>query len=386
MTSEEVLNSDGSVHIQVGDMSSGEARILSLFKSAIKLGGSDLHLKANAKPRIRIGGMIKSLACDPLTDEQILEMMFAIMSPAHQEQFKREGASDFAYDVLGQDRFRVNVFRQRGLTSVAARRVNRMIPTVDELHLPKEILKLAERRQGLILLSGITGSGKSTTIAAMIEYVNQTRPCHIVTVEDPIEYLFEDKKAFINQREIGIDVNNFNDALKYLMREDPDIVLIGEMRDKETFSAALQAAETGHLVFGTIHSSTTAQTISRLLDMFPVEERELIRQSLVFNLQAVITQKLLPSILEGVDRVPAIEVMISNPMIKKLIAEARETDITSVLRGSYKDGMQDFTESLRELVEKEWIEVEVAYEVATNPEELKMRLRGISTGGGGIIG
>jgi twitching motility protein PilT len=220
----------------------------------------------------------------------------------------------------------------------------------------------------------------------MIEYVNSTRPCHIVTIEDPIEYLFEDKKAFINQREIGIDVHNFPDALKYLMREDPDIVLIGEMRDRETFGAALQAAETGHLVFGTVHSSTTAQTISRLLDMFSAEERELIRQSLVFNLQAIITQKLLPSILEGVSRVPAVEILITNPMIKKLIEDARETDITAVLRGSYKEGMQDFTESLRQLVEKEWIEVETAYEVAPNPEELKMRLRGISTGGGGIIG
>jgi twitching motility protein PilT len=384
MTSEE--SNGESIQIQVGDNSSAEAQVISLFKSVIKLKGSDLHMKAGFKPRLRIGGILKTLACGPFSNEQIQAMMFSIMSPAHQEQFHREGASDFAYDVQGQDRFRINIFRQRGLTSVAARRVNRTIPTVEQLHLPPHVLKLAERHQGLILLSGITGSGKSTTIASMIEYVNNTRPCHIVTIEDPIEYLFEDKKAFINQREIGIDVHNFPDALKYLMREDPDIVLIGEMRDRETFSAALQAAETGHLVFGTVHSSTTAQTISRLLDMFSAEERELIRQSLVFNLQAIITQKLLPSILEGVSRVPAVEILISNPMIKKLIEDARETDITAVLRNSYKEGMQDFTESLRQLVEKEWIEVETAYEVAPNPEELKMRLRGISTSGGGIIG
>ncbi|NLE30151.1 MAG: PilT/PilU family type 4a pilus ATPase [Phycisphaerae bacterium] len=382
----EVSNGDGQISIESTDMSSGEAKIASLFKALIKLGGSDLHLKAGAKPRIRLQGSLKALAMDPLTDEQILEMMFAIMSPAHKEHFKVNGASDFAYDLHGQDRFRINVFRQRGVTSVAARRVTRTIPTPEQLHLPPHMLKIADARQGLILLSGITGSGKSTTIAAMIEYINMGRACHIVTLEDPIEYLFEDRKSFINQREIGIDVNNFHDGIKYLMREDPDVVLIGEMRDKETFSAALQAAETGHLVFGTVHASTTAQTISRLLDMFPAEERALIRQSLVFNLRAIVTQKLLPSILEGVSRVPAVEILLTNPMVKKLIEDSRETEITSILRSSYRDGMQDFTESLRQLVDKEWIEVEVAYEVAPNPEELKMRLRGISTGGGGILG
>ncbi len=384
MTDGLMLNGNGK--IQVGEGSAAEQKILSLFKAVIKLEASDLHLKAGAKPRVRIGGSIKALNAEPLTDEQILEMMYSIMSENHKEQFVREGASDFAYDVRGEDRFRINVFKQRGLTSVAARRVTRRIPTVEQLHLPPHMMKLAEYHQGLVLLSGITGSGKSTSIAAMIEHINQSRPCHIVTVEDPIEYLFEDKKAFINQREIGIDVANFHDALKYMMREDPDIVLIGEMRDKETFSAALQAAETGHLVFGTIHSSTTAQTISRLLDLFSTEERALIRQSLVFNLRAIVTQKLLPSILDGVARVPAVEIMICNPSIKKLIEDARETDINTVLKGCYGEGMQDFTESLRQLVEKEWIEVEVAYEVAPNPEELKMRLRGISTSKGGILG
>jgi twitching motility protein PilT len=382
----EVSNGDGQIAIESTDVSSGEAKICSLFKALIKLGGSDLHLKAGAKPRIRLKGSLKALAVDPLTDEQVLEMMFAIMTPAHKEQFRVNGSSDFAYDLQGQDRFRINVFRQRGVTSVAARRVTRTIPTAEKLHLPPQLLKIADVHQGLVLLSGITGSGKSTTIAAMIQHINATRASHIVTLEDPIEYLFEDNKSFINQREIGIDVNNFHDGIKYLMREDPDVVLIGEMRDTETFTAALQAAETGHLVFGTVHASTTAQTITRLLDMFPAEERGLIRQSLVFNLRAIVTQKLLPSILEGAGRVPAVEIMISNPMIKKLIEEGRDTEITAVLKASYRDGMQDFTEALRLLVDKEWIEVETAYEVAPNPEELKMRLKGISTGGGGILG
>ncbi len=363
----------------------GEAKLLALFKAVIKLDGSDLHLKADAKPRIRIGGQIKTVASDPLSNDAIEQMVFSIMPERLRSQFSEEGAVDFAYAVKGLDRFRINVFRQRGQTSVAARRVTRKIPTFEELHLPSQIRQLAEYHQGLVLLSGITGSGKSTTIAAMIEHINNNRACHIVTIEDPIEYLFEDKKAFINQREIGIDVMNFHDALKYLMREDPDVVLVGEMRDRETFTAALQAAETGHLVFGTVHSSTTSQTITRLLDMFPAEERNLIRQSLVFNLRAIITQKLLPSILEGVDRVPAVEIMINNPTIKKLIEEGRETEIIDVIKGCYGEGMQDFTEALRQLVEKEWIEVEVAYEVAPNPEELKMRLKGISTSRGGIL-
>lgn len=380
MTTEEMPNGNGKT------AKTGEEKILHWFKAVIKIEGSDLHLKAGAKPRIRVGGAIKVVAADPLPNAEIEEMMFAIMTPKMKEHFAREGAADFAYDVPGGDRFRINAFRQKGQTSVAARRVSRKIPTAQQLHLPPHMMKLADFHQGLILLSGITGSGKSTTIAAMIEHINETRACHIVTLEDPIEYLFEDKRAFINQREIGIDVNNFHSGLKYLMREDPDVVLIGEMRDKETFSAALTAAETGHLVFGTIHSSTTAQTITRLLDLFSAEERNLIRQSLVFNLKAIITQKLLPSILEGVPRVPAVEIMITNPSVRKLIEDCRETEITDVLKSNYTQGMQDFTESLRQLVEKEWIEVELAYEVAPNPEELKMRLRGISTSRGGILG
>lgn len=361
-------------------------KMIAFFKTTIKHEASDLHLKANSKARIRLAGEIRQLSGKELSNDQIEEMIFSIMTPAQREFYKNEGAVDFAYDVAGSDRFRVNVFRQRGLTSVAARRVTSVVPTVSELHLPPHILKLSEYHQGMVLLSGITGSGKSTTIAAMIQHLNETRACHIVTIEDPIEYIFKDNKAFINQREIGIDVANFHDALKYLMREDPDVVLIGEMRDRETFAAAMQAAETGHLVFGTIHASTTAQTITRLLDLFPAEERSLIRQSLVFNLRAIITQKLLPSINPDIDRVPAVEIMMNNPSVRKLIADARETDIIDVVRSNYAVGMQDFNESLHQLIEKEWIEVNLAYEVSPNPEELKMKIKGIKTSTGSIIG
>jgi twitching motility protein PilT len=270
--------------------------------------------------------------------------------------------------------------------SVAARRVSKNILNFEQLHLPPTCSRIAEYNQGLVLLAGITGSGKSTTIAAMIDYINIRYPVHIVTVEDPIEYLFTDKKAVINQREIGIDCRNFHDALKYLMREDPDVVLVGEMRDIETFSAAVHAAETGHLVFGTIHASSAAQTISRILDLFPETERKAIRQALEFNLQAVICQKLIPSVKEGIPVVPSVEIMMSNPAIRKLIREERDNEIIDVIRASVDDGMVDFTENLRRLVETGFIDHATAYEAAPNPDELKMALKGIRTGTAGILG
>jgi len=362
-----------------------EPELNKYFRAVVKMQASDLHLKAGTVPRVRIAGQIRATKGPALSNEDIERMVFEIMTPEQREYYLRYGSADFAHDLDGSDRFRINVFRQRGLTSLAARRVSRYIPSFEELHLPPKLKELAELTQGLVIVSGITGAGKSTTIAAMIEHINQTRACHVVTIEDPIEYLFEDKKAFINQREIGIDVPDFQSALKYLMREDPDVVLIGEMRDRETFQAALNAAETGHLVFCTVHSSSTSQTITRILDLFPEEGRELVRQSFVFNLRAIICQKLLPSIKPGVDRVPAVEIMIANPSVRKLIAEHRETEIPEVIRVSYGEGMQDFTEALKNLVEQEFIDHKTAYEYAPNPEELQMRLKGIRTESGGIL-
>jgi len=355
------------------------------FRAVVKMQASDLHLKAGTVPRVRTAGAVKATSAAPLSNEDIERMVFEIMSPEQQEYYRKHGACDFAYDLDGSDRFRINVFRQRGLTSVAARRVARYVPTFEELHLPPKMKDLCYLHQGMIILAGITGAGKSTSIAAMLQHINHMRACHIVTVEDPIEYLFEDDKAFINQREIGIDVRSFDDALRYLMREDPDVVLIGEMRDRETFQAAMNAAETGHLVFCTVHSSSTSQTITRILDLFPEEGRELVRQSLVFNLKAIICQKLLPSIKPGVERVPAVEIMITNPSIRRLIESHRETEIPDVIRSCYGEGMQDFTEHLRRLVEDEFIDHKTAYEAAPNPEELRMRLKGIRTGSGGSI-
>lgn len=363
-----------------------EPEINKYFRAVVKMQASDLHLKANTTPRIRTAGAVKATNAGILSNEDIERMMFEIMSPAQQQFYKEHGACDFAHDLDGSDRFRINIFRQRSLTSVAARRVARYVPTFEELHLPPKLKDLCYLHQGMIILAGITGAGKSTSIAAMLQHINQMRACHIVTVEDPIEYLFEDDKAFINQREIGIDVHSFDEALRYLMREDPDVVLIGEMRDRETFQAAMNAAETGHLVFCTVHSSSTSQTITRILDLFPEEGRELIRQSLSFNLRAIICQKLLPSIKPGIQRVPAVEIMLTNPSVKRLIESHRETEIIDVIRSSYNDGMQDFTEHLRQLVENEYIDHKTAYEAAPNPEELRMRLKGIRAGGGSILG
>ncbi len=359
------------------------------FKTCIQFKTSDLHLKAGRPAFLRIKGDLRPLTGGVLTHEQIYEGILELLNDDQKARLKAMGAIDFAHDVGAQgdaDRFRVNAFMQRGKMSVAARRVDRNIRRFEELHLPSTMAKLCDFSQGMILLAGITGSGKSTTIAAMIDYINERKPVHIVTVEDPIEYLFTDKKAVINQREVGIDVPDFHSALKYLMREDPDIVLVGEMRDIDTFAAAVHAAETGHLVFGTIHASSAAQTISRILDLFPANERKAVRQALEFNLKAIICQKLIPSVKEGVPVCPTVDIMISNPSVRKLINEERDNELISVIRANYASGMIDFTEHLRQLVEAGYIDHATAYEAAPNPDELKMALKGIRTPTSAILG
>ncbi len=389
----ELHSSEDPNPVDVHQLSSAEAAekpanpaINRLFKACCKLEASDIHLKAGSAPRFRLGGGIRLAQEPPQTSEEIEGMIFEVVSDRQKLYFAEHGALDFAHQVPGLDRFRVNVFRQRGMTSVAARRVTKQIKGFEELGVPVSLREVSKLHQGLVLLAGITGSGKSTTIAAMINEINANRACHIVTIEDPIEYIFDDDKAFINQREIGIDVQDFHAALKYLMREDPDVVLVGEMRDRETFEAAMHAAETGHLVFGTIHASSAAQTITRILDLFPEGARALTRQSLVFNLKAVICQKLLKSIHPDRGRMPCCEIMITNASIRKLIAESRDFEITSVLKASKEEGMQDFTEALHDLIQTEYIDLKTAMEVAPNPDELKMRLKGITSGASAILG
>ena len=356
-----------------------------LFRVVIKADASDLHLKVGLPPKIRIHSKLKSTTGEMLTEKRVEELCFEIMSDAQKDFFMKNGALDFAYSVGEMDRFRINVFRQRSYVSMAARRISGRIPPFEALHVPPVVEKLSESHDGLILVTGPTGSGKSTTIASMIDHINRTRSCHIVTVEDPIEFLHVDKKAIVSQREVGIDVPNFDDALRSLMRQDPDVVLVGEIRDHETLTAAMKAAETGHLVFGTLHSNNCAQTIQRILDMFPQDERELVRQTFAMTIRGVISQNLLPGIRPDVPRLPVIEIMINTPIIRKLISDEREADIPSAIRAGEGEGMQDFTESLRKLVEEEYINLKTALHYAPNVEELKMALKGIRSSSSGIL-
>ncbi len=370
----------------IGGDRPGEPKLQKYFLAMTKLGASDLHIKPGVTPHMRVNTRIVATQGKPLPNALIAEMAMELMSDRQKLTLEQEGGCDLAYEIEGGDRFRVNVFRQRGHVAIAARRVSRVVPSFSDLHLPPEIAKIAEMRDGLILLSGPTGAGKSTTISSMIEHVNRSRPCHIVTIEDPIEYLYESKKSLVSQREVGIDVPDFQTALKYLMREDPDVVLIGEMRDRHTLQAALQASETGHLVLGTIHASSAAQTVTRILDLFPADDRRLVRQSLAFNLRAVICQRLLPSILPGVSRIPAVEILLNNPSIRQLLQEERDAEIPDVIRSCERDGMRSMTRSLLGLIEQNAVDPKIAYEAAPNVDELKMLLSGISSTRPGLLG
>src|SRR5713101_6417014 len=274
-----------------------EPEINKLFRMVMKHEGSDLHLKVGLSPMMRLRGIVRQMDAKALTKHDMERLVNPIVSEHHRKILEETGGADFAH-IIGDDegRYRVNVFKQRGYLSLVARRVNNKIPTFEKLGLPPSIEKLCHFDQGMILLAGVTGSGKSTTIASMLDYINEREAVHILTIEDPIEFTFVDKKAIVNQREVYIDVCDWHTALKHAVREDPDIILVGEMRDRDTFEAAINAAETGHLVFGTIHASSSASTLSRILDLFPPDMHLAVRMSLAFNLKAIVAQKLLPSI------------------------------------------------------------------------------------------
>ena len=359
----------------------GEAKVEKLFKIMVRQGASDLHLKVGQPPVLRISGLLRALKSDPLTDSQIQKLFYEIMEPHQIKIFEEVRSFDFAYEFEGGWRVRINVFRQRGHISAACRLVQLRIPTCEELHLPPQLTSIAEYPTGLVLIVGATGSGKSTTLAAMINHINNTRRVHILTVEDPIEYSFQDAKSLINQRELGLDVNTWTAALKYGMREDPNVILIGEMRDPETFQAGLTAAETGHLVFGTLHASSCYQAISRILEMFPTEKHPMIRQGLSGNLRAIVAQLLLPCAKEGVRMVPAVEILLCNTVVRTFIGRGEDEKILDVIRTASSEGMQDMTYAIAKLVKEDMVLRKTALENAPNRERLEMELRGISTGG-----
>ena len=359
-----------------------------LFRACVKLEASDLHLKVGNPPMLRVDGTLRPLDRGPMDDEEMVRVCFPLMNERNRKIFEHDGGADFAYtlEVDGTVwRFRVNLLQQLGHVGLVARRVNNWIPDFEGLNLPPSIERLCQYDQGMILLAGITGSGKSTTIASMLNWVNRRYRKHILTLEDPIEFVFKEEKCLINQREIGLDVVDFEVGMKHAVREDPDVMLVGEMRDKETFMTAIHAAETGHLVFGTIHASSAATTIGRILDLFPQNMHSALRSAITFNMRGIIAQKLLPSIKEGVGRVPTVEIMYFSPIVQKLILEEQDAKLPDAIRVGKEEGMQDFTQSLKELVDKQLIDREVALQVAPNREALKMALKGIQVKEPGII-
>lgn len=357
-----------------------ETRFGEFLKAAIKFQASDLIMKTAQSPKLRLRGQLKPLDTPPITFEEFVAITKHVLTEEQMKDLHHYGSVDFAYDYDDKNRFRVNLFQARGKLSVAARLITSNIRKFEQLYLPQIMSDVAMQPQGIVLLCGVTGSGKSTTIAAMLDYVNERKPVHIVTIEDPIEYIFEDKKATINQREIGIDCLDFKIALRALVRENPDIVLVGEMRDQETFEAALHAAETGHLVFGTIHASSTTQAFSRIYGLFEQEEVEQVRRILGYQMRAFVYQKLLPTLHANIHRIPALEILVNNAVVRKHILESREGELREYLNSveAIQVGMKDFNQSLVELVEQEYIHMRVAMENSPNADDLMMRLKKLS--------
>jgi twitching motility protein PilT len=360
-----------------------------------KIDASDLHLKVGMPPIFRVHGELKLPAnVPPLTGEDTESLLREIIPPTLRERYDRSGDLDFStfQDIeepgtppaegrpKKQDRFRCNVFRAGGAMHAAIRRVKPDIPSFESLHLPDVYRKIAdETNEGLVLVVGVTGSGKSTTLACMVERINQTRAMNIVTVEDPVEYHFHPQMSVISQRELGIDVPSYKDALKFIVRQDPDVIFIGELRDHETVMAAIQAAETGHFVFGSLHTADTMQAFSRIVEFFPQHEHAFVRSSLSGSLKAICAQRLLPANrdMTGVGAVPATEVLISNPSVKESIREGQDANIPAIIAASHQDGMRSFTDSLAELVEKEMVTITTAMEFAPSREQLSSRLKGV---------
>lgn len=377
---------NGPDGLPLADPVPGEPAVNQLFRTVLKHKGSDLHLKAGLPGAMRLRGVIQRMQTKPLSQDDMEKLLFPIMSEKQRKVLDEHGGADFAH-VVGNDecRYRVNILKQRGKLALVARLVNTSIPSFEKLGLPPSIEKLCHFEQGLVILAGVTGSGKSTTIASMLEYMNQREALHILTIEDPIEFVFQDKMSIVNQREVYLDVSDWHIALKHAVREDPDVILVGEMRDQETFEAGVHAAETGHVVFGTIHASTASSTISRILDLFPPVQHHAIRQTLGFNLKAVVAQKLVPSIKPGVSRVPTNEIMMVNPTVKDLILKSKDDSLLAAIQMSYQEGMVDFNENLYQLVERGDVDKPTALEFSPNPEQLKMAFKGIKFTKPGIL-
>ncbi|MEN3047029.1 MAG: type IV pilus twitching motility protein PilT [Candidatus Hydrothermales bacterium] len=347
--------------------------MISLLQEMVQRGATDLHISAGSPPMFRIDGVLVPSSYPPVTPEQAQALAYSIMRDEQKKKFEEEWECDFSFGISGLARFRANVYKQRGTVSLALRTIPFKIRSFEELGIPPVIAELASRPKGLLLVTGPTGSGKSTTLAAIIDKINSERRCHIITIEDPIEYLFANKKALISQRQVESDTKSFKNALKYALRQDPDVVMIGEMRDYETIAATLTIAETGHLTLATLHTNSAVESINRIIDVFPPHQQQQVRAQLAFVLLGVITQALLPKV--GGGRVLACEVLIATPAVRALIRDNKLHQVYGVIQASQKYGMQTMNQSIFKLYVERKITLETALSFSHNPEELEQMIR-----------
>jgi len=356
-----------------------EFNFQSLLEKMVTLNASDLHLKVGSHPVLRVYGDLQQETAYPkLTKETVLKILERILPPQLKENLKRDGSVDFGFSIDAQNRFRTNAYLQRQVYSIALRRLGYEHLDFDQLHLPEIIKEIANYRYGMVLLTGPTGCGKSTTMASILNFINGNKKCHVITIEDPIEFIHFDRSCIVDQREVGIDTRSFDAALRNAMREDPDVILVGEMRDQETINIAIRAAMTGHLILSTTHTINAVQTVNRTLKFFPVEQHPAIRSDLAIALKAVLTQRLIPG-ADGKSRVPAVEVMVVNDMIRKLIREDRIDDMIQVIRNRV-DGMQSFDQSLMDLVHAKLITGDVGVDFSEDPATFRRNLFGAFSG------
>lgn len=346
-----------------------------VLKTAVDGGASDVHLKIGTPVVFRINRQLIAIEC-PFPTEEWMNNVVTQITPAHlKKRLEAEREIDFSYYIPHIGRFRTNLFQQRGQWCLAMRYVKTNVPSFEELGLLQQVKKIAESPRGIVLVAGSTGSGKSTTLAAMIEHINANFKKHLITLEDPIEYVFEDNQCVVEQREVGLDTLSFHHALKHVLRQDPDIIMIGEMRDSTSFTAAMSAADTGHLVLSTLHTTNAAQSVNRILDFFKADEREQIRRQLAGTLQAVVCQRMVNTISGSMT--PAMEILINTPTVKKLIEENRLDKLPAAIETGTDDGMLNFNQALFNLVKEGKVSEKEALSKATNPQALEMNFKGI---------